>query len=69
MAKITPNQDFLHDGKRLKKGKDYDVSDGEAYYFAMNGWLEGTNVKGLPDDVALAIDNGNLGQKGGNVGG
>ena len=68
MAKVTPNQDFLHKGERLKKGKEYTVSDGEAYYFAMNGWLEGTDVAGLPEDVTLAIDNSKIGHKGGNVG-
>jgi hypothetical protein len=69
MAKIKPNQDFLHGRDRFKKGKEYTVDEGAAYYFAMNGWLEGTNVKGLPEDVTLAIDNAHMGNKGGNVGG
>jgi hypothetical protein len=71
MAKITPNQDFLHGKDRFKKGKEYEVDDGAAYYFAMNGWLEGSDVKGLPEDVevTLSVDNVRHGQKGGNVGG
>jgi hypothetical protein len=67
MAKIVPNQDFLHGKDRFKKGKEYSVNEGEAYYFAMNGWLEGTDVEGLPEEVTLSVDSAKSNNKGGEL--
>jgi hypothetical protein len=69
MAKITPNQDFLHGKIRFEKGKEATVTDSEARYFAMNGWLEGTDVEGLPEEVTLSVDSGAHRNEGGEVGG
>ena len=46
MAKtITPNQDFKHGRETYKKGKPYQVSEGEAYYFQQCGWLSDSPAK------------------------
>ena len=50
MAKITPNQDFLHGPKRYKKGTEYDVEDALALYFTFNGWTTDS-----PDGTSDAV--------------
>ena len=60
--KIKPNQDFLDEGKRFKKGRRYDVSTKRAAYFRENGWLEGTDPK-TNGEASLEIHDINHGQE------
>lgn len=39
MPEITPNQTFKHGKETYEKGKSYEVSEGEAYYFEQCGWV------------------------------
>lgn len=39
MKTIVPNQEFKHGRETYEKGKSYEVSDEEAYYFTANGWV------------------------------
>ena len=58
MAKIMPNQVFLHGDKRYERGTEYEVEDGLAMYFTLNGWTTDSGndeTPGVP--VTLDIDN------------
>lgn len=39
MPTIIPNQDFKHGTETYQTGQSYEVSEGEAYYFQMVGWV------------------------------
>lgn len=41
MPEIIPNQNFKHGTETYEKGKPYEVSEGEAYYFEQVGWVGG----------------------------
>lgn len=39
MPTIIPNQTFKHGRETYEEGQSYEVSEGEAYYFQMVGWV------------------------------
>jgi hypothetical protein len=39
MPTIIPNQTFKHGAETYEEGESYEVSEGEAYYFQMSGWV------------------------------
>lgn len=61
MPEIIPNQDFKHEGKTYEKGKRYEVSDGEGYYFARSGWVGSGRVDNGP--VMLEVHDGEHGHE------
>lgn len=53
MPAIVPNQKFIHEGKVYEADTSYEVSEGEAYYFAKAGW---TGPKGGPTGETVTLD-------------
>jgi len=59
VATIIPNQDFKHGTETYQEGQSYDVSEGEAYYFQMVGWV-GPKTEGSKT-VTLDVHDSTLG--------
>ena len=59
MPEIIPNQNFKHGTQTYEEGTSYDVSEGEAYYFQMVGWV-GPKAVGS-DAVTLSVQDGQIG--------
>lgn len=64
--KIKATQEFLHDVKRYKAGRSYEVPEGLGTYFVMNGWASSDEVAAtgepVTDAVDLDVDDTTLGQ-------
>lgn len=59
MPEIIPNQPFKHGTETYEEGKPYEVSEGEAYYFQMVGWVGPRTVN--PAAVTLEVHDSQLG--------
>lgn len=59
MPTIIPNQTFKHGPEIYEEGKSYEVSEGEAYYFQMVGWV-GPKTVGS-DTITLDVHDSTLG--------
>lgn len=56
---ITPNQSFKHGRETYEKDTEYEVSDEDAHYFQMVGWVGGEPT--TAQDHTLDVHNGTLG--------
>jgi len=61
MPTIIPNQNFKHGTETYKEGESYEVSESEAYYFQMAGWV-GEKV-GSVTTATLEVHDSQLGHQ------
>lgn len=54
--RIEATDTFLHGKDRYEKGKEYEVPEGEGFYFVMNGWAQDLDAKETVTPVAEAVD-------------
>jgi len=59
MKTIIPNQSFKHGRETYKQGVEYQVSDEDAHYFQMVGWVGGE--AGPEQTHTLDVHDGTLG--------
>lgn len=62
MKTIIPNQQFKHGRETYEQGKEYEVSDEDAHYFTMVGWVGGQPTA-TSNEQTLDIHNSTLGHK------
>lgn len=55
MAKITPNQVFLHEEERYESGQEYDVRPGLAAYFVNAGWADSPTLTAKSSQQTLRL--------------
>lgn len=62
--KIKANQDFLHETKRYKQGRGYEVPEGLGTYFVMSGWADSPDVTATSEagEADLEVHDSTLGQ-------